>query len=323
MKTIHTQARRCQAQLMIVLAATVAILAALGLWRWDLLRDIYLADAKNILLNGAIVLVFAAGVWKLLQAFGHYDFEEKQLTGFLAALQRSADIEAALAAIAPQAIIAGRCEEIMDLFARRVPIHHGALSAIMVAEQAAWTTFARYANNVLILTGVFGTIFSLLFALVGASRTLGTSVAAEGVAQMLAGMNTALNTSVTAMTCFFIYTYFYGRLTDLQTAFFGRIEKAVLTHIVPRFAFDTDAVNHQTVQLIQQLEALIVQMKKGTGVITDTLSQVTAHDTQTLEKLDTLISRHDNQLAGTGQLAGRLEQIQSVLIKGFRLNPKG
>jgi hypothetical protein len=56
------------------------------------------------------------------------------------------------------------------------------------------------------LTGIFGTIVSLIFALVGAGRTLGSAVLTEGMAIMLSGMNTALTTTATAITCFFIYS---------------------------------------------------------------------------------------------------------------------
>ncbi|MDA8134023.1 MAG: hypothetical protein M0T82_05320 [Desulfobacteraceae bacterium] len=77
----------------------------------------------------------------------------------------------------------------------------------------------------------------------------------EGMAIMLSGMNTALTTTATAITCFFIYSYFYGKLTDVQTHVFSVVEKTVLIHIIPRFAFDTETVNHQTAQLIGELKA--------------------------------------------------------------------
>jgi len=322
MKTTHTQARQCQIQLLAVLVAGIGLLAAAGLWRWDLARAIYLSDAKNIVLNGAIVVVFAAGIWQLIQAFGHYDFEEKQVAEFLSTLARRDDIDAALAAIAPRAIIAGRCEQIKDLFDRRVPIHHGALAAIMVAEQGTRITFARFVNNVLILTGVFGTIVSLVFALAGAGRTLGSAVPTEGMALMLSGMNTALTTTVTAITCFFVFSYFYGKLTDVQTHVFGRIENAVLVHVIPRFAFDAEAINHQTAQLIRQLEAMVVEVRHSTGSIAQTLAAVTAHNARSLEKLEALIAGHNEQVAGTGKVIQGLERLHETLVEGFRLNPK-
>jgi hypothetical protein len=321
MGALHTRSRRCRIHLLAVLLAVAIGLAAMSFWRWDLIRVIYLSDAKNIVLNGAVLMVFAAGVLKLLQAFAHYDLEEKQLAGFIRNRQSGADIDAFFDAAAIPSIIGQRYAEIKALFERRVPIHHGALSAIMVAEQSVWSSFPRFVNNVLILTGVFGTIVSLLFALAGAARTLGSDVPAEGVTLMLSGMNTALNTSVTAMTGFFIYAYFYGRLTNLQTFIFSGIERAVLVHIVPRFAFDTEAINHQTVQLIGQLHRLILEVQKSTGSMAGVLTGFSAHNAQILAKLDDMVRADDRQVDAAGKIAQRLEQLQDTMAEGFRLQP--
>ncbi|MFA5904471.1 MAG: hypothetical protein WC836_11110 [Desulfobacula sp.] len=322
MRKFQTQGQLYRAQLLAVLIIGIFAVAAVSFRRWDLVLDIYLTDAKNIVLNGAIAVLFAVGIGHLLRVFGRYDFEEKQLAEFIRHIGSGLAEDRRDAAISPQSIIARRYAEIQDLFKRRVPIHHGALSAIMMAEQSAWSSFPRFVNNVLILTGVFGTIVSLIFALVGAGRTLDSTMPTEGMSIMLSGMNTALTTTATAITCFFIYSYFYGKLTDVQTHLFGAIEKAVLIHITPRFAFDTETINHQTAQLIGQLRALITEVQKGTAVILDTLTGLTAHNTLHLEKLDSLITRQDNHLAGTDKVIEHLEHLQDVMEEGFRLKPK-
>ena len=96
----------------------------------------------------------------------------------------------------------------------------------------------------------------------------------------------------------------------------------MLIHIIPRFAFDTEAVNHQTAQLIGQLRALIIEVQKGTGGILDTLAGLTTHNVRHMEKLDTLIAGQDNHLAGTGKVIDGLERLQDVMAEGFRLKPK-
>ncbi|OGR21467.1 MAG: hypothetical protein A3J85_06985 [Desulfobacula sp. RIFOXYA12_FULL_46_16] len=143
----------------------------------------------------------------------------------------------------------------------------------------------------------------------------------EGMALMLSGMNTALTTTATAITCFFVYSYFYGKLTDVQTHLFSAVEKAVLIHIIPRFAFDTEAVNHQTARLIGQLRALITEVQKGTGGILETLAGLTSRDDRLMEKLDTLIAHQDSQLAGTGKVIEGLERLHDLTAEGFRLKP--
>jgi hypothetical protein len=278
MKNFQTQSQQAQVHLLAVLAVGGVAVAAVSLLRWDLVRDIYLSDIRNILLNGAIAIVFASGIWRLFQAYGSYNFDEKQLAEFTEFIQRGTDIREALAEIDSRSIIAGRIQEIQELFDNHVPIHHGVFSSIMVAEQSAWSSYPRFVNNILILTGVFGTIVSLIFALVGATRTLGSAVPTEGMAIMLSGMNTALTTTATAIVCFFIYSYFYGRLTDIQTRLLGKIEKAVLIHVIPRFAFDADTINHQTAQLIRELQALITEIQKGTGFIWQALTGLNTHN---------------------------------------------
>ena len=322
MKKVQTQSQVCRTRLLAVLIIGIVAVAVVAFRRWDLVRDIYLTDAKNILLNGVIAVLFAIGTVHLLRVFSRYDFEEKQLAEFIRHIRSGLAEDRRDAVVSPQSIIARRYAEIQDLFKRRVPIHQGALSAIMMAEQSAWSSFPRFVNNVLILTGVFGTIVSLIFALAGAGRTLESAVPTEGMAIMLSGMNTALTTTATAITCFFIYSYFYGKLTDVQTHLFGAIEKAVLIHITPRFAFDTETVNHQTAQLIGQLRALIIEVHKGTAVILDTLTGLSTHNTRHLEKLDSLIARQDKHLAGTDKMIKHLEHLQNVMAEGFRLKPK-
>ncbi|MCM2284674.1 MAG: hypothetical protein NDI81_07835 [Desulfobacula sp.] len=322
MRTFQTQGQTCRTRLLALLVIGIAAVAAVCFQRWDLVRDIYLTDLKNMVLNGAIAVLFAVGIWRLFHAFGRYDFEEKQVDKFIRCIQTGSPAEDWGNAAAPRSIIARRYAEIQELFDRRVPIHQGALSAIMMAEQSAWSSFPRFVNNVLILTGVFGTIVSLIFALVGAGRTLGSAVPTEGMAIMLSGMNTALTTTATAITCFFIYSYFYGKLADVQTHVFSAVEKTVLIHIIPRFAFDAETVNHQTAQLIGQLKALIIEVQKGTTVILNTLAGLTTHNESHLEKLDALIARQDSQLAGTGKVIKGLERLQDVMAEGFRLKPE-
>nr|NJM02222.1 hypothetical protein [Desulfobacula sp.] len=321
MRTFQTQSQACRTCLLAVLIIGIAVVAAVCFRRWDLVRDIYLTDVKNMVLNGAILVLFALGTGHLIRAFGRYDFEEKQVAKFIQRIQTGIPEKEWRDAAAPRSIIARRYAEIEDLFERRVPIHQGALSAIMMAEQSALSSFPRFVNNVLILTGVFGTIVSLIFALVGAGRTLEAAVPTEGMALMLSGMNTALTTTATAITCFFVYSYFYGKFTDVQTHLFSAVEKAVLIHIIPRFAFDTEAVNHQTAQLIGQLRTLITEVRKGTGGILETLAGLTSRDDRLMEKLDTLIARQDSHLAGTGKVIEGLERLHDVMAEGFRLKP--
>ena len=301
------------AALVVVLGATIGI----GIWRWELVRHIYFVDAKTILLNGLIFLIFISGVIYLIRAYVHCRFEENQVETFIRDKEKG---EFTPDSLPPAALITRRYETIKELHRRSVPIHHGALAAIMAAEETLHQSYPRFVNNVLILTGVFGTIVSLIFALVGATSILGTAEPGKGMEVMLLGMNTALTTTATAIVCFFLFTYFYHRLTDIQNYLFGRLEEAVLVHIVPDFAFDTEAIQYKTEQLIRELRLLVLELGQGSDFIQESLEGINRHNEATLQKAEAVIDKHDHQLDKTETLLIKLEKIREVLVDGFRLN---
>ena len=300
----------------IILVGVLGMLAGIGIWQWELVRGIYFIDTKTILLNGFIILIFISGVVHLIQAYVHCRFEERQVETFFQDKQSGAFSPDTLP---PDALITQRYETIKDLHRRGVPIHHGAMAAIMAAEESLHQSYPRFVNNVLILTGVFGTIVSLIFALIGATSILGTAEPGKGMEVMLRGMNTALTTTATAIVCFFLFTYFYHRLTDIQNYLFGRMEEAVLIHIVPEFAFDAEAIQYKTELLIRELRQLVTELNKGTDFIQESLEGVNRHNEATLQKAEAIINKHDHQLDKTETLLIKLEKIREVLVDGFRL----
>ncbi len=303
--------------MLIILIVVFGSLAVASLWKSELVREIYFIDDKTIILNGIIFLLFFMGVIHLIRSFVHYSFEEKQIRTFVS--DKELGNEDFIENISTESIIAKRYFTVKNLYDRQVPIHHGAISSIMIAEESLYQSFPKFVNNVLILTGVFGTIVSLIFALVGASSVLQTALPGAGMGVMLSGMNTALTTTATAIVCYFLFTYYFQRLTDVQTYVFGRVEEAVLIHIVPEFSFDSEAMNFKTELLIKELQKLVKEMKKGSGFIQDSLAGLNEHNQDYIEKLAALISGHEHQLAKTEHVATKLESIKEVLVDGFRL----
>jgi hypothetical protein len=303
--------------MLIILIVVFGSLAVVSLWKSEFVRKIYFIDDKTIILNGIIFLLFFMGVIHLIRSFVHYSFEEKQIRTFVS--DKELGNEDFIENISTESIIAKRYFTVKDLYDKQVSIHHGAISSIMMAEESLYQSFPKFVNNVLILTGVFGTIVSLIFALVGASSVLQTALPGAGMGVMLSGMNTALTTTATAIVCYFLFTYFFQRLTDVQTYVFGKVEEAVLIHIVPEFAFDSEAMNFKTELLIKELQKLVKEMKKGSGFIQDSLAGLNEHNQDYIEKLAALISGHEHQLAKTEHVATKLETIKEVLVNGFRL----
>lgn len=317
MRTRNTKSERALVQMVISMVALLGAAAVVAVWQWELVRSIYFIDAKTIILNGLIFLIFFSGAVHLIRAYVHCRFEERQVEIFFRDKESGGFFPENLL---PTALIARRYATIKDLHQRRIPIHHGALAAIMAAEESLQQSYPRFVNNVLILTGVFGTIVSLIFALVGASSILGTADPGKGMEVMLRGMNTALTTTATAIVCFFLFTYFYHRLTDVQNYLFGRLEEAVLVHIVPEFAFDTEAIQYKTEQLIRELRLLVSELNKGADFVQESLEGVNRHNEAYMQKAEAMIDKHDRQLDKSETLLIKLEKIREVLVDGFRLN---
>ncbi|RMD60282.1 MAG: hypothetical protein D6828_00210 [Nitrospirae bacterium] len=168
------------------------------------------------------------------------------------------------------------------------------------------------------LTGVFGTIISLILALSGASKVLSTT-AQKGTSMIFYGMHTALTTTATAIVCFFIFTYFYQKLTDIQTHLFSKIEDVVMTYIVPEFAFDTEAVSYKTEKLVKELREIVEEIRVGSNMLFETFGDLKKQGISHISKMDELIEKEDNFLEKANDIILRLDYIRNAIKEGFRL----
>lgn len=316
---MRTRSRRALIQLSIVLAVMMSVTVFFALWRREFVAEVFLADGRAIFLNGVVILIFWLGIGQLFRGLAHYAHEEQAVARFSRLRADGVESEAIFDDPDCESIIADRYFTIKNLFAHGTPINHSAISAIMVAEESLYQSFPRFVNNVLILTGVFGTVCSLILALIGASSVLQTAIPGEGMGLMLLGMNTALTTTATAIVCYFLFTYFYQKLTDVQTYLFSQIERAVLLHIIPDFSFDTESVNHQTKLLIEEVRGLVKETREGVGDIERTLAKSTdLHEAQ-LQKWQPILAGHEEQSSRLAGILSRLDELRQVLVEGFRL----
>lgn len=316
---MQTRSQRALVQMSLVLVVATVFFLALGLWKLSVVKDIFLGDPKPIILNGVIILLFLLGLGQLYRGLTHYAYEERQIARFTRLRSEGRQSDEIFAEARDSSIIADRYYTIRNLFQRGVPIDHSAISAIMVAQESMYQSFPRFVNNVLILTGVFGTVSSLIFALVGAGDVLLASSPDAGMGLLLLGMNTALTTTATAIVCFFFFTYFFHRFTDLQTAVLGRVERAVLLHVVPEFTFETDSVNLQAKLLIEDVRALVVELRSGLVDIDGALQQLAAEARDRKAQTDALIAQHAAQNTRLDDALGRIAGLRDVLVEGFRL----
>jgi hypothetical protein len=307
-----SKSHRILLQMSIISLVAVVALVAVLLVKFNTVVSWAMGDARPLVLNGIIFLLFLLGTLQLYKAIRHYQGQEEQITEYVRRRQAGESSATILDSMPSPSLLADRYRIIHYLYNGGGPVDHGAISAIMMAEESLQQSFPRFVNNVLILTGVFGTVSSLIFALVGAGDVLQAASPDAGMGLLLLGMNTALTTTATAIVCYFFFTFFFHRLNDLQTWVFSQVERAALVFMVPEFTFDSDAVNRQTMQLVDEVKMLVLEMRSGVGGIEKALGDLEPVDTS-----DSLLAGMEKQNA---VLESRLGELRKVLVEGFRLD---
>ncbi|MGB5339600.1 MAG: hypothetical protein WBO06_10960, partial [Gammaproteobacteria bacterium] len=188
-------------------------------------------------------------------------------------------------------------------------INHSALASTLVAKESTRISFARYVSNILILTGVFGTIVSLSVALVGASNLLDSAQGTGDMGLVIHGMSTALSTTITAILCYLFYGYFYLKLTDVQTHFLSGVEELTSVRLLPMYSRDSESMLHEVAGLIHGL-------REATAGMQNIQQEYAAAGTRLQGVAMELGQRIDNSSA-------EIKGIEKILRDGFRLPAAG
>ncbi len=284
-----------------------AIIAALMVWKFEFINQVYFRDqltGTGLIINGAIVGLFAIGILRMISIFLHYAQEENSLIRFLRNLREGE--QDPLNQINKRAIIANRFRTMQGLFKANCPINHGSLASTLVANESTRNSLPKFINNILILTGVFGTIVSLSIALIGASDLLATSVNVGGMGMVVHGMSTALSTTITAIVCFIFFGYFNLKLADVQTNLISAVEQVTVNELLPRFQVQTDSALYEFTGLVRSLQGLVSQMKVSQEGMEAVERQV----------MTTLQSYQEQSEAMHEDMA----EIKHILKVGFRLH---
>jgi len=306
---IDTQSNFSRRMLFRLVLIAVVVLALL-LTNVEFINKVYLERQQTpfgLMINGAIVLVFLLGLFKVIMALLHYMWEETALARFVR--QLDSDPKKQLKGISRKSIIARRYIVIHELSSKHARINHSALASILMAYEGARISFARYVSNILILTGVFGTIVSLSIALVGASNLLETAQDTANMGLVIHGMSTALSTTITAILCYLFYGYFYIKLGDAQAHLLGGVEQVTTVYLLPRFSKDSASMLHQVAGLISGLREVAEQMKTIHGEYAEVGG-----------RLHAIAGTLDQRVQGT---ANELDNIKTILRDGFRLPAAG
>ena len=242
--------RRMLIRLIVLGAIVVMVLLA----NYQFINELYLKDQQTpvgLFVNGGILLVFLLGLVKMVTTLSYYMQEEVALSRFVR--QFSSDPEKLMKGVSPKSVIARRHNTIQKLSEQHARINHSALAATLKANEHTRTSFTRYVSNILILTGVFGTIVSLSVALMGASHLLDSAQDSSSMGLMIHGMSTALSTTITAILCYLFYGYFYLKLSDAQTYFLSGVEEVTAVYLLPEYSHDSESMLDEVTGLIHGL----------------------------------------------------------------------
>jgi hypothetical protein len=264
-----------------------------------------LTDA-GYFINGGIILIFLLGLVKIILSLLRYMREESAIERMVTRLR--SHHENPLKGVNARSIIARRYHTLHGLSDKYARINHSALASTLLASEATRISFARYVSNILILTGVFGTIVSLSIALAGASDLLDNMAGSDNMNLVIHGMSTALSTTITAILCYLFYGYFFVKLGDVQQNVLSKVEEVTSIWLLPRFSRDCDSLVHEVTGLVGGLHEAAAGMRdiqQDFSVAGDNLRAVV---TELAERV--------------GQTTSDINELKRLLRDGFRLPPE-
>ena len=323
----------------------LALLAGVSFWQRDIIYQIYIANQVNKVgwaVNGGIALLFVCGLIELIKRFFEYRYQEQAINRFKSNVNNN---EEPLLGIRQDYMVAERFLTLKSLNRRRANINQNALAATLLASESSRNSFLKFVHNVLILTGVFGTIISLSISLLGASDILQSGgqagsllgsreeAQATGLGTMIYGMSTALSTTMTAIIAYLFFGYFYIKLTDTQTFLISKIEEVTTTTLMPHLQLNQDAIVRDYSEIIRTANELVQKLDhsqknysesaESLEIVAQKLADnVRPADDKANESRELLELIHEVvvlQQQSITENSKRMGQVVELLQRGFRL----
>ena len=257
------------------------------------------------IVNGSILLLFLIGIVRIVLLLLRYSREESSLARFIKNVQNKEKLPTDH--ISKSSLIYNRYLSVVEISKHNIAINHSALASTLVATESSRLSLPRFISNILILTGVFGTIISLSIALLGASDIIDSADGITGMSVVIHGMSTALSTTSTAIICYLFFGYFYMKLTDAQTQFLSGLEQATTLYIMPRFTYQTDSMLHEVGNLVKALR-----------VAADVMAKTQTDFSEAGRNLNLLTGSTADRIT---RLSADIDEIKVLLRAGFRLPP--
>ncbi len=303
---LHTSlSQKVIIQFCVVVGASIALVA----FNFELIYPFYFENQltiTGIAINSAILGLLGIGLGNIFYHLLRYRGEEVAIARFVNNVDSSKPDF--MESIRADSIVARRHTTLRAIQSANGEINHGALAAMLNADEATHFGLIRYINNILILTGVFGTLVALSIALLGASDLIDSADASlGGMGLVIHGMSTALSTTITAIIAYVIFGYFYTRLNDVQTHLLSGIEHLTSVYLLPQYVRSGDDILHKMGDLI-----------KSVIFATDKLNatQELYHNSATALQ-QTIVANREQ----IDNLSNEMESIKQILREGFRLPP--
>lgn len=298
--------------LKIIIQFVIAIVAIIILiaWNFDFLNQFYFLDQPTqtgIIINSAIIALLVFGMCNILYHLIRYKREEQAIALFVNNIEAlTTDLTHA---VPDRSIIAKRYATMRSIQSANGEINHSALSAMLTADEATHFGLVKFINNILILTGVFGTIVSLSIALVGASDLIDSAAGSlGGMGLVIHGMSTALSTTITAIVSYVLFGYFYTRLNDVQTHLLSGVEHLTSVYLIPKMARNVEDVAFELENLVKSVLNVTHNLK---------LTQEIYHASAMALQESINVNQKQSKL-----VTAELSDMNSLLREGFRLPPK-
>ncbi|MCB1622257.1 MAG: hypothetical protein KDI44_16140 [Thiothrix sp.] len=303
MKPVRIQAVSVMVQMLVLLSGLTALF-----WYFREPVSRFFASTQSgslgLILNGGILLLFLLGLGRIVWLFFSFAAEQRVINRFV---QRVREGVANPAYRLPDSLLMRRHEAVKWLGERGETVDQGMLAQTAAARLGSRFTLVRFIHNILILSGVFGTIISLSVALVGAAGLLEAPEHLDHMAVIIGGMATALSTTMTAIICYALYAYFHLRLQDARIRLLAGLEECTSLYILPQFRSVESNLMHDVATLAARLT-----------VAAERVTQVQDRFLQAGERLQLAVDDLQHQIGRSG---ADIRSIRDALHEGFRLPP--
>ena len=239
---------------MLIFVLAVAILL---LMQKKTLLDLYSsgdASRMGLMLNGFILALFLFGLIRIVVVLLGYAREQEVLSRLAENLKNN--VPRPVANLPENSLAVKRYEQIRWVNQHNAPVNQGAMAASLNSSESSRLTLIRFVHNILILTGVFGTVVSLSIALGWRIWLVGFPRRNAQYEYYHRCMSTALSTTITAILTFIVYAYFFLRLNDVKIRLLSSIEDVTSLYILPR-------ITHTEQSLIRDVAKLTVALRQA------------------------------------------------------------